>query len=751
MITNKRTTKQLILSALLISALPYLAVASENSGSMPTYLGMQGYSGTLNTPNAFVSEEGSIHFQYSNEKNRIRGKLPRWQDNYMLSIGFFNFAEIGGRLTYNDKINDLSANVKLTTAPLKAYSKWIPNIAIGVQDMGGGAHYLENRYIVMSEDIWRLRLSGGYGFGSKSMKGGFAGGELRVFDWLHLLGEYETKDFNIGGRLVTPPMPYLPVSLTFTAMKTFEDRPKSFSMGFGFTLPLGGSKKTDKYQRPAITNLDAPLPAPERRQEPKLSEPPPLPYPWTTSVARTDETKAEAKTPQATTTKTDEAAQAATKSADIPMQGLLQQLLAKLGNAGFINLQVGLDEDKNTLVVEYENTRYNHNELDALGVVTGITLQHTPADVEQVAIIIKRKGIKMLLVNAPASTLRSFMQDNTDIATLRQQITISTDTKTIEKARFIDGDNRSGFLQTSLVLQPGLSTWVGTDYGPFDYLLSMRPEIFTNLWSGAVVSARWNIPVAWSDNLDDGKPYRKARNPSQLDRLMLFQGVKLLPGVMLNLGGGKLTADQDGTMNELVWQPWDGSHRIRLSQTWAHNRKTKANTTSYLAAYRYYFSPFDLSFEATGGRFRSQDEGYRLELKRYFGDASVNVFYKNTNIREQDRRGLPKHWEAAGLELAFPLTFGRDMKPMAKIQLRGTDEWSYAQQSVIAGSNKNNANYLPPVALAISPVFTGSLHNQYLNRDRLNESYLREHLDRLREAWGKYGKDAESTMPAIFR
>jgi hypothetical protein len=225
-----------------------------------------------------------------------------------------------------------------------------------------------------------------------------------------------------------------------------------------------------------------------------------------------------------------------------------------------------------------------------------------------------------------------------------------------------------------------------------------------------------------------------------MERLMLFQGIKLLPDVMANLGAGVLLHGVNGTINELVWQPGTGNHRVRLVQTWGRNDKTRADIESYLASYRYYFSPLDLALEGTVGKFISQDRGYSLELKRFFGDTSFSVYYKNSTTPDNLKRWNtdPTHWQAAGVQLAFPLTLEKDMKHYYKMQLRGTDEWAYAQETTVAGGNRAGANYLPPTTLALTPNFTGSLHDQYLNRDRLNESYIKAHLERLRDAWIKY-------------
>jgi hypothetical protein len=150
----------------------------------------------------------------------------------------------------------------------------------------------------------------------------------------------------------------------------------------------------------------------------------------------------------------------------------------------------------------------------------------------------------------------------------------------------------------------------------------------------------------------------------------------------------------------------------------------------YLGSYRYFYAPLDLSLEATGGRFWGQDSGFSLELKRFFTDTAVSAFYKNSTTAEG------KHWQAAGIQFAFPLSPRKDLQ-VGPIQVRGTDEWAYAQETTLAiGSQKTND--VLSQSLAINPQPTPALYRSYFNRDRLGAGYIRQHLDRLREAWLKY-------------
>jgi len=344
----------------------------------------------------------------------------------------------------------------------------------------------------------------------------------------------------------------------------------------------------------------------------------------------------------------------------------LASLQKRLVTAGFIDVQVGQRRNRE-LVVAYENTIFNHNELDALGVVAGIVSESALEAFETVRIVIKRKGLQVAVVSTPSAELRTFMQAAGDVRARKGSFSFTYDTGITEDTYFLPMAGSSRFPDTSLILAPGLQTYVATEVGVFDYLLSFRPEIISTLWKGGVLNLRWDIPIAWSDDFDDGKSFRSRRNDPRMDRAMLFQGVNLAPGLLANLGAGMILYDNYGTLNEISWSPGEGTHRLRGLQAWARDENSGSTTDVYLGSYRYLYAPLDLSLEVTGGRYWGEDHGFSLELKRFFGDTAVSTFYKNTTTTEG------KHWQAAGIQFSFPLTPRKDLK-IGPLQVRGTDE-----------------------------------------------------------------------------
>lgn len=682
----------------ILCVVAFVALCTQGEASPQSFhnaLSLQGYTGILNTPSAHVTDEGWLYALYTNQEESKWRQSTTYQDNYLVSVGMFNFLELGGRLFEAPRVGrDLSANLKITTAPLSKKFPLMPVLAVGVQDASGGAQFMQTKYAVASQDIWRFRVSAGYGNGPDRMEGLFAGVEFKAHDWVYLLGEYDTKETNVGVRLVSPHLWQVPINFTATAKTSLDYKPGNFDVAVGMTMPL--DFRTRKLEQGKEKGVEAQGTV----KEPRTSTLDP-------AVANSEPSaRVEHRTQS------------------------LSSLRENLIREGFLNVQVGsLDK---TLVVEYENTVFNHNELDALGVVAGLSCMTAPDEFTKLRLITKKRNIVMMTLTVPLGGLRNYLERSVGHRELKEHLIVDFNKRDNNNVRFVNGDDHSGLFSTSLVIAPGLVTFVGTEVGVFDYLLSLKPEVTTQLWKGAAINARWDIPISWSNNLDDGEAFRGSRKPPQIERLMLFQAVKPLSSVMLNFGAGMVAHDQYGMLNEAAWSPGIGTHQFRAIQGWRED-DVHHQADLLLGSYRFYYSPLDISIEGTVGRFWAEDVGGTVELKRFWEDTSVSLYYK-------DSRGVDdKKWQAVGIQFSFPLTPHRDMKPLAKLQLRGSEAWSYAHETTLVDNNGQNA--LPHYALANTPQPATSLYRSFFNRDRLNENYIKSHLERLREAWIKYKAD----------
>ena len=646
-------------------------------------LSFQGYTGLLNIPDAEVTPEGTMEFLFSDQiEPEWRDRVPR-QENYQFSIGVLPHVEGGVRLIEADRqARDLSANIKVRVPLPEAW----PRLAFGIQDIAGGAPHVRTAYAVLSHDVSRLRLVAGYGIGPDRLDGFFGGVNLRVTHWLHLMAEHDTDEAAGGFRLLTPDG-FLPwrTRLAATARTSLEKDVGDLDFAASLRFPLG-------------RDVRAPLP----RSEPPSS-------PDQTAHFQRD-------------------LQGGGSANDFPAAELaeIRRLLAA---HGFENIRIGV-EGRDILYVEFENSLYNHNELDGLGVALGTVLEAAPDDFVYFRLRLKNENLPVFEMSGLTGLWRDFFRHPEDetptvvtLLCLRENLRAGNPPTARPSAlRLLPGTANPKRFRPTLMLHPGLDTAVGTDFGVLDYRLSLKADLFLPLWAGAVANVRGDFPLAWSDDYGEGGALDTRGTDPALERVFLNQAFRPTPAVTTLFGGGMYLKDVYGVLNETVWTPDPGVHRLRM-RVGRFDPEGEGGRTVVLGSYRLYFSPLDLFIEGTAGRFFGGDDGYQIELRRFFGDTAVSAVYTRTD----------EH--IAAFRISFPLTPRRDMKPRG-FQVRGADRFAYELNTVLARKGGRNPLVF---GLGAVPQTAVNLERTFYNTDRLNENYLRAHLLRLLEAYRKYG------------
>ena len=676
-------------------------------------LSFQGYTGILNVPTAELTTHKSIDLLYTNQVEPLRFS-PEFDnaDNYIFSMGLLPYIELGGRMsTISSGLTDLSGNAKFQV-PL--FHRYLPKFAVGIQDFGGGKQFLRTSYAVMSKEVGRLRATLGYGIGPDRLDGGFAGGEVKLFDWLYLLGDHDTDRTNAGVRIATGKSLFaLPIQLHATAQlnlsseRSFDQgKPNDFSLALGLRIPLG-KDYTKKPSREPKTSSMTKTSESVSVNTPRAERGHAMPY-EPIGLAETDEELMIA----------EEKSLRMVRETSKALQRVgLQDLKEELIELGFENVKVGV-KNSSELLIEYENNRYNQNELDGLGLVFGVAVVMPDLQVSHITVLITEVNIPMLKISVSRHSYRDFLfHKNT--AALRESMVITQNTSQDGETEFVGGPTNSSLFKGQLFLYPGLQTFVGSEVGAVDYSLDLKADLFFTIWKGGMLNALGNIPVEESGDFENGRVFEDARQDLELENLLFHQTFKLMPEVTTMTSAGLFQNDYYAVMNEAMWNPGRGHHRLRTRVGhFEHESNDSDSRNIWLGSYRYLYDPLDLYVEATAGQFWFEDQGATIELTRLFGDTAITLFYKGTDMED-----------AGGLQITIPLTPRRDMYPR-RLQVRGLQRWSHGVQTTIrdAGNTINTR-------IAVVPETIHTLERIYFNDDRLNELYIVQNLPRLRDAY----------------
>src|SRR5215510_10420639 len=218
-------------------------------------LSASGLPGIIHVPTATTVPNGSLDVNYNTtiDPNVFPGVTQ--QKNFNFALGFLPRLTIGGRGTVatdtnlpndpsrvlgNDLARDISANVQFLLLEDKS---WWPRIAVGLEDIGGGAHFFRSGYVTLSKTLFgRLRGTAGFGTGPDVLKGPFAGVEVALNRFVTLLGEYDADNLNAGVRLFPLPEKWEAYGIPRPTVDVLWQKDQHVSWGISLRSVLGEAK-----------------------------------------------------------------------------------------------------------------------------------------------------------------------------------------------------------------------------------------------------------------------------------------------------------------------------------------------------------------------------------------------------------------------------------------------------------------------------------------------------------------------------
>src|SRR6266446_5877841 len=545
-------------------------------------LSASGLPGIIHVPTATTVPDGSLDIGYNIMRDpKVFPGVDR-QKNFNFAFGFLPRVTIGGRGTVatnthlpedptralgNDLARDISANAQFLLLEDKS---WWPGVAVGLEDVGGGATFFRSGYVVLSKSLFgRVRGTFGVGTGPDVLKGPFGGVEVALNRFVTLLGEYDADIFNAGVRLFPLPEKWEAYGLPRPTVDVIWQKGQPVSWGISLRSVLGEAKF--QAQR-------------EARADKRYSRP--------SAMLLTERS----------------------------LQTVVEQLQAELIERGLENVRITvarLDAGM-TVVVEYENRRYNRDELDALGLVLGVAALHTPPLITQMRVIVKKVNIPVLEVSTSVEAFLAFVNEQMSAEVFAPQLHMTQEVHwpppMLRPEATTDTRHRS-WLKFDLFVEPRIETQILTELGVADLRFSLLPDAFIQLIPGMVVNARGAIPVT-----------KTADFPGELgdpavDRVLLNQAVRLPLGTwsrwatgLTQLSIGRFSQEEVGIANETALTLSEGVFSVtgmlaRVGSSYADLDRSVA-----LANGRVRYPPWDLTLSVTAGRFLDGDRGAAADL-----------------------------------------------------------------------------------------------------------------------------------------
>ncbi len=656
-----------------------------------------GVTGGLVIPSAFVLEPGTLVFSAGNYREPRFGSSSR-NRNYSFGVGLVPYVEVFGRFgdytnpppagsLLGSGVRDLSANIKVQAPPF-----WpeLPNVAVGFNDVSGGAAFFKSRYVVASDQIGPLRWSLGYASGTPItntagqgtvFKGGFGGAEfLLAGTGASALAEYDGQRTHLGLRYYSPKLASLgnahlvgTLQRSFGARNPAGQKADASSFAVSLVVPLG--KDESKLEAPinALPALDA--------------------KPVNAAVAPT-------------------------------AQDRLDSLQRALVAVGLERVRVGTLA--NNVVVEYENQRYGQNEADAVGIVLGLAAEHAPVGVQRVYAITLKAGLPMFEMSVDVPAYRLFLRDG-NAANARANMSFDR----LPEYRQADvkwvSELPSRRSPVRIEIKPDFNYTVATEVGAFDYSLAANVQGIVPVWQGAEIYTSLIQRLTNTDNVDPGRVFQGIRQQNGLKVAALQQSFWVGDSVQANVGVGRYNYGAFGVQAESTVYLPDTSDVVRLRGSRFNRAVIEGGNTksAFSGAYRWVQSPTTW-FEAGYQAYSDGTRGPALSMTRWFGDVGVQVFYRKGGDRQ-----------FAGLELSIPLTPRQGDAP-STVQFSGTQRFEKGIRTRLTDSN-SAANVVDSNAVRDIQIDYNSEVRQ-LNSGRVGYAYFASQIYRMREAFFLYAR-----------
>ncbi|MCZ4253778.1 YjbH domain-containing protein [Pseudoalteromonas shioyasakiensis] len=681
-----------------------------------------GYTGLINTPNAEVQGKGTIDLSYN---NALFDNLHTYKDghNFIVSAGLFDGFEVSGQIassTMHDnlfkpgvrskQIRDLSFNAKYQ---IPYIPKDLFSLAIGGKDIGGHVNFYQTYYVVASKELWDFRFSAGIAKSKRphgEMDGVFGGIEYQVFDWFSLQAEHDAEAFNAGAKVTIPKKWLYDIGeLTFTS-RFYSDTDYSEEdtyWGVSFSMPLSSEDKQNYKKVEA-----APYVAPIATKPTAKIDDHGIGF---IQTAMAPELAEQAKALTVTSVK-QAPTETTQKLANSSLNSQVIELKEVLINDGFENVVVGYN--LNTVFVNFENSVFNRNDIDAIGVVLGRIAESVTNESIHFNVQLSKTDIPLIAIQGKVDNYRLFIEQG-----------VSPDLNVQQgKASIPEGVVWAGKAEASpnfkprLTLSPATSNTYATDFGVLDYSVGLRAELDVPLWQGGGIKVTGQTILDESSDFEDNGAFDNYSLDEGIVNAMLHQTFALPYGFynQTQIGFYKDYFDYKAIINETAWLSPEGRHKVSAKIAYFDYADYRASREYETLTYQYNWVEQDITLHATAGKYFYGDSGVKLESRFWFGDSYIAVFYENTDAQK------------AGVGLSIPLTPRKDMKVTPFGQLKGRDIWRVGLSTQIGEFNRLvfNQGYAPSTQV--------SLDNTMFKRGRLTSSYIYSNLARMKEAYESY-------------
>lgn len=709
-------------------------------------LALPGYSGLLNVPSADVLRLPSLEFAFSNHYPvEIAGNpLFKPGQNYLVGVGMLPGIELTGRLSeyprrvpreppLNVGVRDLSGSFKWQL-PLERWLGRDTRIALGSADYSGGARFFRADYVVGSQRLGPVDVTLGFGAGPQRMDGLIGGVSIQLPAGFLVLVDHDAAVTSAGLRWASPVLTRLnDARVVATLSQRGSARGASARTEFQLALqvPLSSrmqapTARVSRIARGESTELKSEWDEAPATVSTEVSAAPARMA--VTALAPVAAAEPALVTPEAPVAQRFTPGPLAARAlpAAATRQQRAAQVTAALARRGFSCVRVGHSGEQ--LVVELHNQRYNRSVLDALGVAIGEASRLADRDDRELVLTLLNNRVPVVTVVTQPEAWRQYLQF-ADVPPPPRLFARFGEPGRARNVQWVSGGAADGLfgppceggLWGGFAITPYQRTFVGNEVATASLAAGLNLQPVVHFGRGLAATADVFLPLYASAQFEEGGGFERFRPRGGLQTALMNWTVAPSRQVINQLSVGRVRAGPVGVANETMSQldlpgnPWA---RLRIGAF----RDDKLDRDYFYAVAGVQQQPRLLPgavVELSYGQWWQGDRGVSLEVTRWFGDVSVQLFARRTGVT------------VAGLNLSVPLVPRRELTP-GRLFVRGAEQFQVGQGTTVASQGEANPVL---VDVAVLPRFTYGLQRTMFDYGRLSGEAIAHGTERMRDAW----------------
>ena len=339
-----------------------------------------------------------------------------------------------------------------------------------------------------------------------------------------------------------------------------------------------------------------------------------------------------------------------------------QFLIENLQDIGYENLAIDSDR-KDTLLIYYEN-RIFRDEMLGLAVVAVLSSNVYP-EKETIILCPQNRGIVLCNISMSNFLLTMYLKQEISETLFSSSLQFVN----VQKSRNSQTWNDTNY-KLDIKLSPGTMFRLGNYDDAFKYTGSLMYDASISFWPGNMVNIRYNIPM-----INELKVYTYE---PRIVRGTVSQVLRINRDALFSFSCGSFETDRWGFSGEIFHSFLNREIYSGFSMDYTgfllyQNNKwiySKVETWTWKGYTRYNFSKIDATLELCIAKFIKGDQGFLIELDRYFNELQIGFYAAFTDVDKFG--GLQMRIPFAPLKRSPPKTIRFGPEKYASLNYRST-------------------------------------------------------------------------------